>query len=694
MDANPKDVSEKSYWTKRRKILSDVDSFFRSYYVDTSCATVVDDCVPYVAKVSNSSVRDSIVIPAGISTTASADASCSSPQADDAAGCGMTDIDSSDTTSVLSDWSTQDSDAFPDETKLCGVLRQWYIRYNISLDALGDLLKSLHEYHPTLPVDARTLVKTPDTCSLNVKQIAGGHYYHFGIVNGIQKLFEQGYIDSNQGHREISLQINIDGLPLFKSTKYQFWPILGMVMDLPVKHPFAIGLYGGNHKPSDLAQYLDDFVKECQHLEINGLVLGSCVLAFKIHSIVCDAPARSFVRQTKGHNAYGGCDRCRQAGLWRNRVIFPITNAETRTDSGFRNKIDEEYHIGETPILCLSFDIVQQLPLDYMHLVCLGVMRRLIMSWLKGPLTCRLPSKSVLKISDRLLSMRQCVSSEFCRRPRALSEVDRYKATEFRQILLYTGLVAFRGIVADEVYNHFLLLSIAIRCLASYQLCQSHADYAHKLLVMFVEYASQLYGQEFVVYNVHCLVHLSDDVKNFGPLDKTSCFPYENYLKHVKKMVRSSNLPFQQVVRRLAELNSVHVSNKDSLQCPCQYEHDMGPVVDGYEQFIQYRSVRTYNFSLNLSDRDNCVIVDDGCVGIVRNILSLKSKVYLVLCLFRHVSDFFDYPLLSSEVGIYRVSHLTERLCVFDLNKIRCKCVRLPVDDSHYVAVPLIHTPC
>ena len=74
-------------------------------------------------------------------------------------------------------------------------------------------------------------------------------------------------------------------------------------LDLPVKRPFA--MYGGNHKPSDLAQYLDDYVKECQHLETNGIVVGICVFAFKIHSIVCEAPARSFVQQSKGHNAYG-----------------------------------------------------------------------------------------------------------------------------------------------------------------------------------------------------------------------------------------------------------------------------------------------------------------------------------------------------------------------------------------------------
>lgn len=76
----------------------------------------------------------------------------------------------------------------------------------------------------------------------------------------------------------------------------------------------------------------------------------------------------------------------------------------------------------------------------------------------------------MIEISDRLISMRDFVCSDFCRRPRSLSDLDQYKATEFRQMLLYTGIVAFRGIVSEEVHNHFLLLSVAIRCLVSSEL--------------------------------------------------------------------------------------------------------------------------------------------------------------------------------------------------------------------------------
>ena len=40
---------------------------------------------------------------------------------------------------------------------------------------------------------------------------------------------------------------------------------------------------------------------------------------------------------------------------------------------------DEEHHIGACPLRPLPLGYVTQFGLDYMHMACLGVMRRLIM---------------------------------------------------------------------------------------------------------------------------------------------------------------------------------------------------------------------------------------------------------------------------------------------------------------------------
>ena len=147
----------------------------------------------------------------------------------------------------------------------------------------------------------------------------------------------------------------------------------------------------------------------------------------------------------------------------------------------------------------------------------------------------RLSTRSLAEISENLIALRQHIPLEFARKPRSLQDLERWKATELRLFLLYVGQVCLKGKVRDEVYDNFLLLSTAIHILVNSNLCQQFANYAIKaLLIKFVEHYSQLYGAQAIVYNVHGLVHIADDVQNLGSLDTYSAFPYENFLHELK----------------------------------------------------------------------------------------------------------------------------------------------------------------
>lgn len=43
--------------------------------------------------------------------------------------------------------------------------------------------------------------------------------------------------------KELTLNVNIDGVPLYESSKGEFWPILGKFVELSHLKPFVIGLY-------------------------------------------------------------------------------------------------------------------------------------------------------------------------------------------------------------------------------------------------------------------------------------------------------------------------------------------------------------------------------------------------------------------------------------------------------------------
>ena len=86
-----------------------------------------------------------------------------------------------------------------------------------------------------------------------------------------------------------------------------------------------------------------------------------------------------------------------------------------------------------------------------------------------------------------------------------------------------------------KTYQPFLQLSTAMTILPDPMLAIEHASYAKTLFVNFVKNFASVFGSQFIVYNVHNLVHLADDAQTYGALDVVSCFPFENYLRQLKK---------------------------------------------------------------------------------------------------------------------------------------------------------------
>jgi len=199
------------------------------------------------------------------------------------------------------------------------LLSKWAKSAKLSNSELAELLKILRNFHPDLPKDPRSLRETPT--NIQTINLAGGQYYHFGLQNAIElnlDTFENELLQCD----EILLQVNIDGLPLFKSTPGQFWPILGMVSNLPVKYPFIIGLYYGLGKPTNINEYLSMFLADLFEVLSNGLNCFQKCFKLSLMCFICDAPARAFLKNIKQHTGYNSCERCTVEGAWVNKVVF------------------------------------------------------------------------------------------------------------------------------------------------------------------------------------------------------------------------------------------------------------------------------------------------------------------------------------------------------------------------------------
>ena len=97
--------------------------------------------------------------------------------------------------------------------------------FGISLSALAALLIILRRVGLELPKDPNTLLKTPT--SYKVKEAGGGSFCYIGLQTALNlyKLLKHyaNLITDCIPNSELTLHVNMDGIPLFESSNSQFW---------------------------------------------------------------------------------------------------------------------------------------------------------------------------------------------------------------------------------------------------------------------------------------------------------------------------------------------------------------------------------------------------------------------------------------------------------------------------------------
>ncbi|KAJ8685185.1 hypothetical protein QAD02_020978 [Eretmocerus hayati] len=550
------------------------------------------------------------------------------------------------------------------------ILVPWAIESNIPHCASSELLHGIRSEMPEtcLPLDPRTLLKTKSNTP--VEELAGGYYCHFGFAQCIQKIIRERKARGITNYR-IEALINIDGAPLGASSEKNLWPIL--CSDRLVEDVFIIGVYAGESKPTDSNEFLKRFVDEAVDLINNGFHIDGDEADYGvvIYALVCDTPTKAFILKVKPHMGYFSCTKCEIEGEHIDSVCFPGQAAAPRTDEKFReNTYTDDYQQGETELNRIpKLGLVSGVVLDAMHLVFIGVMKKILLIIMFVTSIYKLPSRTITAISEWLKKIREYIPSEFARKVRALKHVKFYKATELRQFLLYSGIVALRGLVHPDVYVNYLTLHVAISMLSHPHLSkdETYLDYTKKLLQRFVSHFENLYGAKYVPFNVHGLLHLVNDVRKYGHLENFSAFRFENFIGKLKKLIRKGNQPLQQIIRRSAEIESLKEENSSKNigdKIILNTVHHEGPAVRDFPGATQSKRAELKTFSINCaSDRDNCLLIDgERVVGAINNIQTLQKDIYIVGRELAITGEFYDCPCPSSILNIHLVDGPAENI--------------------------------
>lgn len=194
-----------------------------------------------------------------------------------------------------------------------------------------------------------------------------------------------------------------------------------------------------------------------------------------------------------------------------------------------RNVTGENFGVkGPTPLMSLPFfDIVSGFVVDSMHCIDLGVMRQLSTLWFDSSYH-REPWYLGNRVSeiDRKIEQFQ-PPSNITRMPRSVLTRAYWKASEWRAFLLFYAPIVLKSVLPRRFFEHLLLLCKAAYVLQTTCITQLELFYASQHLNEFVCNFETLYGRCHMTYNVHILLHLSDSVRNWGPLWCYSAYSFE-----------------------------------------------------------------------------------------------------------------------------------------------------------------------
>lgn len=416
----------------------------------------------------------------------------------------------------------------------------------------------------------------------------GGTYYTLNLESQLQKLINKHpYIleDSFEDYppsdlmrspclkneetssvKHVYVIVNVDGISsIFQSRQSKIWPILASVLNLHPRFRSRFGnilfcsLYYGASKP-DFQFLMTNLVNQVEsvNLFVNGLHIR-----VKLVTLTADLPAKAACLNMTQFNGYYPCNMCQIKGVFSNefrKMLFP-DNQEIaiRTEDSFNcnaavaNDTSTTYfgikgHSSLSRLIPLS-----EIPFDSMHLVYLGITRSIILHIIKHQLV-DLPSVSLDLVSIS-------IPASFKRKPRSLEYRLKYKASEWKAIILYYFPVFFHC-ENESLKLLLILLSTIIRILNKWKITSEDCDDAHRLITVFRRLSLQLFGESVESFTMHAFHHMPDQVRRYGALWTTSAFCFESAFYHLKRMLTGTRNEGQLLVKRFVRKMTCSLSQE------------------------------------------------------------------------------------------------------------------------------------
>lgn len=507
-----------------------------------------------------------------------------------------------------------------------------------------------------------------------------------------------------------TLTINTDGLIVHNSSRSSLYPILMTCNFLPPNIRFKetnmiiAGLYYNSKKP-DFMQYLHPIIRKFENIRENGFFERQQNFQFFVTHAAFDLPIKSMLQQIKQYNGFNACYYCEHPG--------ESTEKGVRYTSGYRNPPRTHSNLiltmkevlktnkpingikGISPMVGFpSFDLVRSMSIDYMHGVLLGVLKNMFTFWLdsknkKQPFYIN--SKQKVILNQRIVKIKPCRFVN--RRIFALEKYKQFKASQFRSFLLYFYPV-LNGILKKKYFDHFRLLSSSLYTLLGEEISTDALKQVEFDLNRFVNEYEIIYGKINMTMNVHCLVHLTECVKNLGPLWSYSMFSFESFNGTLRNYGSKSTNVINQVLEKII-IGTSASENSSKLKCATDLLQDKinnnsSPIdlsalhqanISGH--LTLYASLKrglakftSLQYTLAKKTNDYFVQTSKNVYGKVKCYVQSDDATYFLL---------MEYIALDRSIDQFSIVKAKGTITVKPTHEIADKCIYMLIDSNEYI---------
>ena len=295
-------------------------------------------------------------------------------------------------------------------------------------------------------------------------------------------------------------------------------------------------------------------------------------LHITVDNFCADAKKRAEILCQKQHNGYYSCSYCYARGEPASTTaVYPhyTTQSNLRTDDDVRGIMDQiedlpapvrlGYH-GASPLCVLpNFDLTRQVPAEYLHLACLGVVRNLLRWCFQNRLSTGNRTDFTARLETLEKNIRAIkVPSEFSRRTRQHLDLPNLKGSECRNYGCFYFLVVANAFTNSAKLRHLwtltgFLLRMYILPEDDFRYCLHEMRHAPQALQKrWYILMQDIFGESKMFYNYHVFGAHAHLVRRRGPFTDTSTFYQEHQYGVIQRKFAAGRMSTgKQIFQRL-----------------------------------------------------------------------------------------------------------------------------------------------